>query len=163
MLRKTSFYSRKGMSMIRRGTVPTSSSRWKQVPESSTLSTCSSQHRKHKPFSLVCISGFYTPEDSKFFLLVKSRYSLKAGNSSLSLATVSRDDWLLSVTLFVGHAIYIICWLIWERTIAAYLNLSWTEAVCQIDSYGWTINWSPIFQNGYVKTHYLRTKIIGVQ
>lgn len=86
---------------------------------------------------------------------------------SLSPLAISRawDDWFLNVTQFVGHAIYIICWLNWERTIAVCLNLSWTKAVCQIDSYGWTINSSQIFQNGYVGPQplYLRMKIKGMQ
>lgn len=86
---------------------------------------------------------------------------------SLSPLAISRawNDWFLNVTQFVGHAIYIICWLNWERTIAVCLNLSWTKAVCQIDSYGWTINSSQIFQNGYVgpQLWYLGTEIKGMQ
>lgn len=85
----------------------------------------------------------------------------------LSPLTVSRawDDWFLSVTQFVGYVIYIICWLNWERTIVVCLNLSWTKAVCQIDSYGWTINSSQIFQNGFVRPQplYLGTKLKRMQ
>lgn len=98
------------------------------------------------------------------FSMSRARHLQKVGCSSLSHHCVHSLGWFLNVTPFVGHAVYIICWLNWERTIVVCLNLSWTKPVRQSDSCGWAINSRETYQNVYVRFQslYLVTKIKGI-